>query len=305
MPDLAGLKAFDLGAADLTVWVFKKSTRDGAPIFNGKWVSITEDLKAALRVSVTGALDAITETIDYDILAQNNEASALTLGADETHIALVDAQALNPTPARKVRQLKHIANSGFYMLRFATEAGVLLAVRKTNPTWSTRRSNNVVRVVFADDQLDIDERPSFSLEPYFDFFVFNEEIYVSHKNRFESVLAYRAGHIEAYQELAVEAEFNAIFSDVGPITAFVGENKIQLRRAIAIREKAHYKDAAFMQNLRAQCADMNLQIGFDDQGRIVPTPETCRDIFQALLDHRLDSRLSNQLYDVQNTAPVA
>lgn len=305
MSDLAGLKGFDLGAADLTVWVFKKSTREGVPVFNGKWVGITEELAAALRASVTGALDAITETIDYDILAQNNESSALTLGADETHIALVDAQALNPTPARKVRQLKQIANSGFYMLRFATEAGVLLAVRKTNPTWSSRRSSKIVRVVFADDQLDIDQRPSFSLEPFFDFFVFNGEIYVSNKGRFESVLAYRAGHIEAFQELTVEAEFNAIFSDVGPITVFVGENKIQLRRAIAIREKAHYKDIAFMQNLRNQCAAMNLQIAFDDDGRIVPTPETCRDIFQALLDHRLDSRLSNQIYDVQSTEPVA
>lgn len=305
MPDLAGLKAFDLEAADLTVWVFKKSSRDGVPVFTGKWVGITEELATALRVSVTGALAAITETIDYDILAQNNESSALTLGADETHIALVDAQALNPTPARKVRQLKQIANSGFYMLRFATEAGVLLAVRKTNPTWSTRRSSNMVRVVFADDQLDIDQRPSFSLEPFFDFFVFNGEIYVSNKGRFESVLAYRAGHIEAFQELTVEAEFNAIFSDVGAITAFVGENKIQLRRAIAIREKAHYKDVGFMQNLRNHCAAMNLQIAFDGAGRIVPTPETCRDIFQALLDHRLDSRLSNQLYDVQSTEPVA
>jgi hypothetical protein len=218
---------------------------------------------------------------------------------------LVDAQALNPTPNRKVRQLKQIANSGFYMLRFATVAGVLLAVRKTNPTWSTRRSSKMVRVVFTDDQLDIDQRPSFSLEPFFDFFVFNGEIYVSNKGRFESVLAYRAGHMEAFQELTIEADFNAIFSDMGPITAFVGDNKIQLRRGIAIREKAHYKDVGFMQNLRNHCAAMNLQIAFDGAGRIVPTPETCRDIFQALLDHRLDSRLSNQLYDVQSTEPVA
>lgn len=305
MPDLAGLKGFDLAAADLTVWVFKRSTRDGVPVFNGKWVEITPELKTALCDSVTGALAAITETIDYDILAQNNESSALTLGADETHIAMVDAQALNPTPGRKIHQLRQIANAAFYMLRFATNDGVLLAVRKTNPTWSTRRSSNIIRVVFDDDQLDIDERPSFSLEPFFDFFVFNGEIYVSNKGRFESVLAYRAGHMEAFQELTVEADFSAIFSDVGPITEFVGENKIQLRRAIAIREKAHYKDAGFMQNLRNQCAAMNLQIAFDGNGRIVPTPETCRDIFQALLDHRLDSRLSNQLYDVQSTEPVA
>lgn len=162
----------------------------------------------------------------------------------------------------------------------------------------------MLRVVFSDEELDIDERPAFSLEPFFDFFVFNGEIFVSNKGRFESVLAYRAGHIEAFQELTVEAEFNAIFSDVGPITVFVGDNKIQLRRAIAIREKGHYRDADFMQNLRNQCAAMNLQIAFDDDGRIVPTPETCRDIFQALLDHRLDSRLSNQLYDVQSTEAV-
>lgn len=301
---MVGLKAFDLQAADITVWVFKRSTRDGLPVFNGRWVGITEDLAAALRESVTGALEAITETIDYDILAQNNESSALTLGSDETHIALVEAQALNPTPNRKVRTLRQIANSGFYLLRFATPEGILLAARKTNPTWSTKRSSNMLRVVFSDDELDIDERPAFSLDPFFDFFVFNGEIFVSNKGRFESVLAYRAGHIEAFQELTVEAEFSAIFSDVGPITEFVGENKIQLRRAIAIREKGHYRDIGFMQNLRNQCAAMNLQIAFDENGRIIPTPETCRDIFQALLDHRLDSRLSNQLYDVQSTEPV-
>ena len=60
-----------------------------------------------------------------------------------------------------------------------------------------------------------------------------------------------------------------------------------------------------MQNLRAQCAAMGLTIAFDDAGRIVPTAETCRDIFQALLDHRLDSRLSMRIYDVQNTEAVA
>ena len=304
MADLVGLKAFDLQAADITVWVFKRSTRDGLPVFNGRWVGITEDLATALRESVTGALEAITETIDYDILAQNNESSALTLGSDETHIALVEAQALNPTPNRKVRTLRQIANSGFYLLRFSTPEGILLAARKTNPTWSTKRSSNMLRVVFSDDELDIDERPAFSLDPFFDFFVFNGEIFVSNKGRFESVLAYRAGHIEAFQELTVEAEFSAIFSDVGPITEFVGENKIQLRRAIAIREKGHYRDIGFMQNLRNQCAAMNLQIAFDENGRIIPTPETCRDIFQALLDHRLDSRLSNKLYNVQRTEPV-
>jgi len=218
-------------------------------------------------------------------------------------MALVDAAAANATQNRKVTNLKQITNTDFYALRFASEAGVLMAVRKANSTWKTKGSS-VVRAVFSDEQLDIDDRPSFSLDPFFDFFTFGGSVFVSNKPRFESVLSYRLAHAEAFDELTVEPEFAAIFSEVGPIQEFVGSNKIQLRRAIAIREKGHYRNAAFMQRLRDNCEEMNLSIQFGDDGRIVPTIESCRDIFQALLDHRLDSRLSNLLYDVQNTEAV-
>ena len=304
MADLADLKGFDLAEADLTVWVFKKSSRDGQPVFTGHWVQTTDDLAAALMEAVLGAREAITETIEYTILAQNHETSALTLGADETHMALLDAATTNATPNRKVTNLKQITNTDFYALRFTSDTGVLTAVRKANTTWKTK-SSSVVRAVFLDEQLDIDDRPSFSLDPFFDFFVFDGIVFVSSKPRFESVLSYRLAHEEAFDQLTVEPEFAAIFSEVGPIQEFVGTNKIHLRRAIAIREKGHYRDAAFMQRLRDHCEAMNLSIQFDDGGRMVPTAESCRDIFQALLDHRLDSRLSNLLYDVQNTEQVA
>ena len=304
MADLAALKAFNLTEADLTVWVFKRSTREDVPVFTGRWIGITDKLDAALRSAVGNATEAITETISYDILAQNNESSALTLDTDETHIALIKAQASNPTPARKVNQLKQVSNADFYVLRFAAKDAVLLAIRKTNATWSTRRSTGVLRVVFEDAELDVDNRPSFSLQPVFDFFVLEPDIFVSNKNRFESVLTYRTAHAEAFADLTSEREFASIFSDLGPITSFVGTNKIQLRRAVAIREKGHYRDPDFMQNLRDQYEAMNLAIKFDARGRIIPTPESCRDIFKALLDHRLDSRLSRRLYDVPSTEPV-
>lgn len=303
MADLADLKAFDLVQADLAVWVFKKSQGEHHPVFTGRWVEVSDDLAAELRRAAVGARASITETIEYSILAQNNEGSALTLGTDETHMALIDGASANPTPTRKVTRLKEIVNSDFYALRFTSEGGTLMAVRKTDATWKTRGSS--VRAVFADEQLDIDRRPSFSLDPFFDFFTFDESVFVSSKPRFESVLSYRLAHVEAFDELKVSADFADIFSKVRPIETFVGTNKIQLRRAIAIREKGHYRDAGFMDRLRKHSAAMNLGIVFDDDGRIVPSAESCRDIFQALLDHRLDSRLSQQLHDVQNTERVA
>lgn len=71
--------------------------------------------------------------------------------------------------------------------------------------------------------------------------------------RFVSVLAYRAGHMEAFQELVGKPGFSGIFFDHAAITAFVGENKIQLRSAVTIREKGHFWDPASMQILRTEC----------------------------------------------------
>lgn len=85
MTKLTELQGFDLAASDVSVWVFKTSTSGGSPKFSGRWVGITEDLAAELREVARTNLDGITETIDYDILAQNNEGSALTIMADETY----------------------------------------------------------------------------------------------------------------------------------------------------------------------------------------------------------------------------
>lgn len=72
-------------------------------------MGITDELAASLRAAVSGAIGAVDETIAYEVLAQNHETSVLTLDADETHIALVEAQAANPTEDLKVRQLRDIA----------------------------------------------------------------------------------------------------------------------------------------------------------------------------------------------------
>ena len=57
-----------------------------------------------------------------------------------------------------------------------------------------------------------------------------------------------------------------------------------------------------MARLRAEYVNMN--IAFDEAGKIVATVESGRDIFQALLNHRLDSRLTRMMYDVPSTEPV-
>ena len=59
-----------------------------------------------------------------------------------------------------------------------------------------------------------------------------------------------------------------------------------------------------MTKLRAEYVGMKLDIQFDAAGLITPTAASCPDIFKALLNHRLDSRLNLQLYDVQSSEKV-
>lgn len=306
MTTLPDLKGFDLAGADVTVWVFRNSTgQDGRPRFTGRWVGITEDLAARLKEAVGDALTNITETIEYDVLAQNNEGSALIIETDETYAHLIADAVVNDTPQRKARNVRDLANSKFTVIKFVRDDRTMLAVSRTDESWSTRRATGLIRAVFSDNELDIEEAPVFTIRPVFDFFLLGDRIFIKSKRNFETVLAYKAGHQQAFSTLRQEAEFAATFSDLGALDEFVGSNKMHLRRAIAIQTKGHYKDAVYMARLRAEHRNMRLGIVFDEQGRIVPSVETCPDIFKGLLNHRLESRLDSQFYDVQSSEPVA
>lgn len=304
MTTLADLKGFDLNGAEVTVWVFKRPRSSGQRRYVGRWISITDDLAARLRETVASHLAGIAETIEYDVLAQNNEASALTIEADETDAHLIAAGIGDPTPDLKVRDLADLVDSEFYVTRFAHADGVMLAVRRTDASWSTRRGGRAITMMFKDDELDLEEEPVFTIRPDFDFYLLHDRIFIRSKPRFESLLSYKAGHEKVFQELTVEPDFAAVFADTGPLAAFVGTNKIHLRRAVAIQQKGHYKDAEFMARLRAEHGNMNLNIAFDGAGKIIATAESGRDIFLALLNHRLDSRLTQRMYDVPSSEPI-
>lgn len=305
MAELNDLKTFDIDSSTVSLWVFKSSSKDGAPVFTGRWIGLTDALDMAIKDAIRNSVASITETVDYDILAQNNEGSALTIPVDETYAHLITAQAQNDTVAKKVTKLKQMENIAFYAIKLVNDHGSLFAIRKADSSWRSKTAMTRLKVIYKDDELDLDQSPSFNITSYFDFYMLDTEIFISGKREFESVLSYRTGHVEAFGTLQAETEFTTLFADISPIVEYVGSNKIQLRRALAIQQKGHYKDTTFMKNLKENCKSMNLLIEFDDKGQIVPTADSCRHIFQALLDHRLDSRLSNKLYDVPNTELVS
>ncbi|NNU62271.1 Kiwa anti-phage protein KwaB-like domain-containing protein [Ochrobactrum soli] len=299
------MKNFNIEEASTTLWTFKKqSQKDAPPQFNGHWVDTTAEMETELKNIVKQQLAQITEEQAYSLLAQNNEGSVLTITEAETHVGFVKDQFANELPRRKVRNVTTLLNCVFYVIKLVYDGNVLYAAKKTDNTWKSKTAKNVITAIFSDTQLELTADENFRIQKNVDFFGFNDNLAVRHKANFESILNYKAAHEQDYAEMQVAADFMKVFDDLAPLTAFIGSNKIHLRRMSAIRQKAFYADTTFMDNLRKYHKQYGLNIQFDGEGRIVPTEETCRDIIAALLDHRLSSAFSGNIYDVPDATQV-
>lgn len=303
----AYLSDFDIQNSALTVWLFKKSGggADAAPTYTGRWITTEDDLNVELKASISEARSKIEEVKEYGLLTQNNEGSALQIDTAETHAGLIVAQSANPLPQKKIKSEKEVTNTDFFVVRLTVGDSVLHAVRRTDSSWKTKQRKGIIDIGFRDNALELDSTPSFSLSKYVDFFIAGDSIIIPNKANFESVLSYRQAHADEFIELQSENEFMQIFADIAPLTAFVGTNKIHLRRICSIRQMGHYKDQAFIAKLRQHHAAYGLKLQFDANGLLICTQENCRDVMTALLDHRLSSAFSEIVYDVPDATKVA
>ena len=305
MSTLNELKEFNFGEAEVFLWTFKVQSPAGEdPKYTGRWVETSNEVDSTLKNIASGKIASVEETHEYSLLAENNQQSVLTIPHIETHAGLLIEAVAEQNDDKKIENVKHLRNAEFYLMKFVSGDSILLAIKKTDSGWKTRRAVNVRSVIFADHQLDVDNRPHFEISTQVDFFVYGKTIFSLEKSKFESVLRYKQAHREDFETLQADEDFSGIFADMGPLVDYIGENKIQLRRASAIKQKGHYKDEQFMVRLRELGPAYRLNIDFDDEGKIVATPESASDIITALLDHRLGSGFSEAIYDVQATKAV-
>lgn len=302
-PELAG---FDIAGAEVTIWAFKKSgvAAGAPPKFVGRWIETDDPLDAALKTAVEAARAKIDEVEPYGLLAESSEGGALHITTIETHADLIVAAAADALAQRRVKVLKQLQNTSFYVIKLVSNGQVLHAVRKTDASWGTKKRMSLIDVVFDDQTLTLETRPPFSLSRNIDFLVLDGDIYILNKAAFESVLSYKQAHADEFQALQAEPQFASLFTNLAPLIDYVGTNKLFLRRVCAIKAKGHYLDAAFMDRLRQHHAQYHLTLQFTPAGLLDPTPATCGDIITALLDHRVYSAFSQAIYDVPNAVEV-
>jgi hypothetical protein len=306
---LASFKNLDIAPEDISLWVFKKRivalNATDTVKYRAFWVKTTNAVKAELIALVRNYQQSYIEVESYSLLAQNNENSFLAMDASETAFDQLKQLVDQPEEEHQASQERELNNAVGYLVRMRVPDGtVLYAVRKTTQNWKTKRSRNLLNLVFREQELDIEESPAFTLERTFDFFVLSGHLLTPNKLAFESLLSYKASYRTAFTTLQAEPHFADLFTDLQPLCAYVGNNSIQLRRMAVIQSKGLYRNTEYLTRLQQVNTQRNWNIQFDNNGRIVPTPETVKVIVQVLLNHRLFSELSLETYDVPSAVPV-
>lgn len=298
---LTNFKNFNINASVLSVWVFKKRPNN---TFSAKSIEVTDSLATEIKNIATNSVQACTEIEDYALLAQINEAGSLHVGTDETFFH--NLQAVVDLPAEEhrystARDLKGVAG---YLFRMRHNDQILYGVRHVTDAWQTRKAKTVLNVVLRANQLDVSNEPNFTIARTLDFCVLGNDVLIFYKRYFESLLDYKIQYASSFTEMQAEAEFMSSFTNLAPLIEHVGTNAMQLRRMAVIHSKGHYKDPAYMSRLKQLSAAKGWNIQFDQAGKIIPTPESLKDIIQVLLNHRLHSELSLNDFDVPMTTPI-
>ncbi|MES1934475.1 hypothetical protein T35B1_17811 [Salinisphaera shabanensis T35B1] len=303
MTEFSDWRQFDYDNSTVQLWVFKKSTTPAR--FRAWHVRTDDEVEQLFRETIKSETARISEPVAYSHIAQNNESSCLLHSLQESEGLIALLQAVDvPENENAAAGLKQLKGAIGYLVKFQGEEETVYAIRKTAPTWKPTVRKKMMNVIFVNGELSAVPEETFSFDSYFDFYCFRESVFISAKRAYESTVSDKAVYKKSFDDLVVDPEFSAIFSNLDVLKNYVGQNAMHLRRMTVIQQKAVYNRPNFAQRLKEVSELRGWEINFDPDGKIDVSPETARTILQVLLDHRLLSEVTETTYDVPDAEAI-
>lgn len=296
-------RTFDFQQANVHLWVFKKSS--SARKYITHYVRTEPQLVNLIKELVFKEINRITEFSAYSYLAQSNENSCLTAEVDETDFSFLKIQVDRPEPEHEVSGIKDLKGAVGYVVKFSLNNETIYAVKRSAATWKTSYPKKFINMIFKDGELAALEDNAFSIERNFDFYCKGEYLFIANKTAFETVLSYKAAYSDKYETLKNDQDFCLLFTDLEPLLQHVGSNSMHIRRMAVVEHKRIYSHPDFLTKLSQVNIARNYGLNFNPEtNQIIPCNNTVKTILQILLDHRLLSEITSQVYDVPDATKV-
>jgi hypothetical protein len=301
--DFNALKAFDFAESVVHLWIFKRSASQFR--FASYYVQTDQELNNLLLGVVRAELNRLTEWACYSHLAETNENSCLAAPIAGSDFEFLRVRVDRPEPDCRIQSFNELMKAGGYVVKFISNRQVVYAVKKSTSNWKTSYLRTHINIMFRNGELSAAEDNRFAIEKYFDFYAFNQTLFIVKKRAFESVMKYRASYEEAFISMQQNADFSSLFTNLQPIIDYVGTNSIQLRRMAQIQERSLFTRPGFLAAVQIVSARRAWELNFDSAtNRLIPCDQTAKMIVQVLLDHRLLSEVTDLIYDVPDAMQV-
>jgi len=303
---LKEIKSFDFSKWKTSFWLIKRKFAQKEANYRVLRVNTDAKLQRRFRGYLKAQLQSREFHISpYDFNNADGDDALFTIATDITDfvkvVAAIDEGFNNP----HARSYEELLNSWAYVVLFEKDDKRLFAWRQINADTQPKKVKSKNATFFQDHKLiDLDDKEIFLIDPRYDFFVYEDTVFIANKRQFESSMNFREGMKANATEVLDNFEMLKIFDSVDIIRDFVGANLHHLRKLSSIRKSGYYKQPDYMQKLVAVNNREKWELKIV-AGKIVVEKETVELLLKLLNNDRLRSPINDELFDSAAKAPVA
>lgn len=295
---LKTIKALDFSKWTASFWLVKRK----AVHREANYSVLRVDIDAKLQKRFKGYLKQQLQGKDfhvaeYDFNNADGDDTLFTIASDATDFPKVESVIGAGFDNPRAKDYAELLNSWAYVVLFEHEKERLYAWRKISSMTQPKKVVTQKATFFQDHKLvDVDDQQVFLIDPRFDFFVHDAQVFIANKREFESSMNFRQGMKDNADEVLADFVSLKFVDNVDLIRTFVGDNLHHLRKLSSIRKSGYYKQPHYLERLMQVSTEEGWNLKIVD-GKIVVEEETVELLLKLLNNDRLRSPINNELFD--------
>lgn len=286
--------------ATVSLYIVKRVLKKRQAQYSVHQVNVDESLRKKLHSIAIKRISLADNVTGYDFNTADLDNNMLGIKMSETDFqTIIDAINADETP-KFITKYDQLVDTWLYIARLDLKGKQpIYSARQISKSWSTKKVNQLVNVIFQDNMLvDIEQENIFRIDGKVDFLSHNGMLFIADKKNFEAALNFREG-MERNRDVIVEEFKKAnIFVDADEINRLVGDNLKRLRKLSQIKKAGYYQDKNFLENLRTANDAEEWDIKYSGEGKIVVNEEDIDTVLRVLNNGRLRSIINDENFDV-------
>lgn len=242
---------------------------------------------------------------NYDYSNADCDDVLLTIDAGITDFEKVEIEINKSFNNPIVTKYEDLLKSWAYVILFEKDNKKLFAWKKISAETQPKKATSKDAVFFLHKKLvDPDDKEIFVIYPNYDFFVYENTVFISSKKQFESSMNFREGMKKKSSEVIQDFKNLGTFKNIELIEEYVGNNLHHLRKMASILKSGYYKQQGYLERLITVNKKEKWALKVENK-QIIVEKETIDLLLKLLNNDRLRSPINDEVFDASAKSKVS